>query len=87
MRRTRANNLLQWRIIRWAAENGFTGYDIGCVDTQSAPGVPQDESHPLWNLYLFKRRFGGRPVVRIRAHEYAPNRLAVAAWRLARRFR
>jgi peptidoglycan pentaglycine glycine transferase (the first glycine) len=87
MRRTRANHLLQWRIIRWAAENGFSGYDMGGVDTQSAPGVPQDESHPLWNLYLFKRRFGGRPVVRLRAHEYAPNRLAGAAWRLARRFR
>ena len=87
MRRTRANHLLQWRIIRWAAQNGFTGYDMGGVDTQSAPGVPQDESHPLWNLYLFKRRFGGRPVVRIGAHEYAPGRLFGAAWRLARRFR
>ena len=87
MRRTRANHLLQWQIIRWAAESGFSGYDMGGVDTQSAPGVPQDDSHPLWNLYLFKRRFGGRPVVRIHAHEYAPNRLLGAAWRLARRFR
>ena len=87
MRRTRANHLLQWRIIRWAAENGFTGYDMGGVDTQSAPGVPQDESHPLWNLYLFKHRFGGRAVMRIRAHEYAPSVVAGAAWRLARRFR
>jgi len=87
MRRTRANHLLQWRIIRWATENGFTGYDMGGVDTQTAPGVPQDESHPLWNLYLFKRRFGGRPVIRIHAHEYAPSPLLGAAWRLARRFR
>jgi lipid II:glycine glycyltransferase (peptidoglycan interpeptide bridge formation enzyme) len=87
MRRTRANHLLQWRIIRWAAENGFSGYDMGGVDTRSAPGVPQDESHPLWNLFLFKRRFGGRPVVRIGAYEYAPNPLSGAAWRLARRFR
>lgn len=87
MRRTRANHLLQWRIIRWAAENGFSGYDMGGVDTQSAPGVPQDESHPLWNLYLFKRRFGGRPVVRTRAHEYAPDWLSGAAWRIGRRFR
>jgi len=87
MRRTRANHLLQWQIIRWAAENGFEGYDMGGVDTQSAPGVPQDESHPLWNLYLFKRRFGAQPIVRIRAREYAPNMLSGAAWRLARRFR
>jgi peptidoglycan pentaglycine glycine transferase (the first glycine) len=87
MRKTRANHLLQWRIIRWAAENGFSGYDMGGVDTPTAPGVPQDESHPLWNLFLFKRRFGGRPVVRVRAHEYAPGALTGAAWRLARRFR
>ncbi len=87
MRRTRANHLLQWRIVRWAADSGFAGYDMGGVDTQSAPGVPQDESHPLWNLYLFKRRFGGRPVVRIHAHEYAPSALLGTAWRLARRFR
>ncbi len=87
MRRTRANHLLQWQIIRWAADNGFAGYDMGGVDTQSAPGVPQDESHPLWNLYLFKRRFGGRPHVRIHAYEYAPNATLGAAWRLLRRFR
>jgi lipid II:glycine glycyltransferase (peptidoglycan interpeptide bridge formation enzyme) len=87
MQRTRANHLLQWQIIRWAAESGFHGYDMGGVDTQTAPGVPQDESHPLWNLYLFKRRFGGRPVVRIRAHECTPNAVLGAAWRVARRFR
>jgi lipid II:glycine glycyltransferase (peptidoglycan interpeptide bridge formation enzyme) len=87
MRRTRANHLLQWQIIRWASQAGFTGYDMGGVDTQSAPGVPADDSHPLWNLYLFKRRFGGRPVVRLHAHDYAPNALLGTAWRLARRFR
>ncbi len=87
MRRTRANHLLQWEIIRWAAAAGFTGYDMGGVDTQAAPGVPQDQTHPLWNLYMFKRRFGATPVVRIRAHEFAPNIPLGAAWRLARRFR
>ncbi|MGA3029923.1 MAG: peptidoglycan bridge formation glycyltransferase FemA/FemB family protein [Candidatus Limnocylindrales bacterium] len=87
MKRTRANHLLQWEIIRWAAGAGFSAYDMGGVDTQGSPGVPRDETHPLWNLYLFKRRFGGRPVVRVRAHEYAPNPLLGATWRLARRFR
>jgi lipid II:glycine glycyltransferase (peptidoglycan interpeptide bridge formation enzyme) len=87
LRRTRANHLLQWRIIRWAGESGFAGYDMGGVDTQSAPGVPADESHPLWNLYLFKRRFGGAPAVRIHAHEFAPNAALGLAWRMARRFR
>ena len=87
LRRTRANHLLQWRIIRWASEAGFHGYDMGGVDTQAAPGVPADESHPLWNLYLFKRRFGGAPVVRIHAYEFAPNAALGLAWRMARRFR
>ena len=87
LRRSRANHLLQWRIIRWAAETGFRGYDMGGVDTQAHPGVPRDESHPLWNLFLFKRRFGGRPVVRVRAQEYSANPLLGVAWRAARRFR
>jgi lipid II:glycine glycyltransferase (peptidoglycan interpeptide bridge formation enzyme) len=87
LRRSRANHLLQWRIIRWAAENGFAGYDMGGVDTQDHPGIPADDSHPLWNLFLFKRRFGGRPVVRVRAHECSANPLFGVAWRLARRYR
>jgi lipid II:glycine glycyltransferase (peptidoglycan interpeptide bridge formation enzyme) len=87
MRQTRANHLLQWRIIRWAAESGYRGYDMGGVDTHTAPGVPQDESHPLWNLYLFKHRLGGRPALRVRAREYAPNAVVAAAWRFGRRFR
>ena len=87
MGKTRANHLLQWDIMRWAAGAGFTGYDLGGVDTRAFPGVPQDESHPLWNLYQFKRGFGARPELRIRAHEYAPNATLGAAWRLARRFR
>ena len=60
---------------------------LGGVDTQSMKGVPRDESHPLWNLYQFKRGFGARTVMHVRAHEYAPNALLGAAWRLARRFR
>jgi len=87
LRRTRANHLLQWRIIRWAAEAGFEGYDMGGVDTQSAPGLPRDESHPLWNLFLFKRRFGGRPAMRVRAHECSASPVLGALWRLARRVR
>jgi lipid II:glycine glycyltransferase (peptidoglycan interpeptide bridge formation enzyme) len=87
LRKTRANHLLQWDIIRWAAGAGFSGYDLGGVDTHSAPGFPEDESHPLWNLYQFKRSFGARPVLRIRAHEYARNVLLGTAWQLARRLR
>ena len=84
---TRANHLLQWEIMRWAAGSGFTGYDLGGVDTQSIVGLPHDETHPLWNLYQFKRSFGARPVLRVRAHEFAPRATLGAAWRLARRLR
>jgi peptidoglycan pentaglycine glycine transferase (the first glycine) len=87
LHRTRANHLLQWQIIRWAAEAGFNAYDMGGVDSHTAPGLPQDESHPLWNLLMFKRRFGASGSVIARAHEYAPHASLGALWRLARRFR
>jgi lipid II:glycine glycyltransferase (peptidoglycan interpeptide bridge formation enzyme) len=87
LRKTRANHLLQWEIARWAASAGFTGYDLGGVDTQAAPGFPADDSDPLWNLYQFKAGFGARDVMHVAAHEYAPNRLMGRAWRLVRRFR
>jgi len=85
--KTRANHLLQWEIMRWAAGAGFAAYDLGGVDTHDHPGIPQDERHPLWNLYEFKRGFGAVGVERVRAHEYSPSRLLGMAWRMARRFR
>jgi peptidoglycan pentaglycine glycine transferase (the first glycine) len=87
LRQTRANHLLQWAIMRWAAAAGFTGYDLGGVDTRAAPGLPADESHPLWNLYQFKQGFGAVGAVRIRAYEYSPHAALGAAWRLLRRLR
>jgi lipid II:glycine glycyltransferase (peptidoglycan interpeptide bridge formation enzyme) len=87
LHRTRANHLLQWEIIRWAAGAGFMAYDMGGVDSHSAPGLPQDESHPLWNLFLFKRRFGASGTVIAPAHEYTPHAALGLLWRLARRFR
>jgi lipid II:glycine glycyltransferase (peptidoglycan interpeptide bridge formation enzyme) len=87
LRKNRANHLLHWSIMRWAATAGFGGYDLGGVDTHAFPGLPKDSSHPLWNLYEFKRRLGAVGEVRVRAHEYAPSAGLGALWRLARRFR
>lgn len=87
LRGTRANHLLQWEILRWAAGAGFEGYDLGGVDNQAHPGFPSDESHPLWNLYQFKKGFGGREELRVAAHEFTPRPLLGSAWRLARRWR
>ncbi len=87
LHRTRANHLLQWEIIRWASAAGFSAYDMGGVDSHAAPGLPQDESHPLWNLFMFKRRFGANGTVITGAHEYSPHASLGALWRLARRLR
>lgn len=87
LRRTRANHLLQWEIMRWGADHGFETYDLGGVDTQDAPGLPADRSHPLWNLYEFKQGFGARGVVFVRAHDVSPHAALAAGWSLARRLR
>jgi lipid II:glycine glycyltransferase (peptidoglycan interpeptide bridge formation enzyme) len=87
MRRVPANHLLQWEVLRWAAANGFGGYDLGGVDAPGARGLPRDESHPLWNLAVFKRGFGAEGVEYVPAHERASSRLVGTFWRLARRLR
>lgn len=84
---TNANHLLQWSILRWAAEAGFRAYDLGGVDTPRAPGIPEGPEHPLWNLYLFKRGFGARPVVFVAAQEVSSRPWLGALWRLVRRVR
>ena len=87
LRRTRANHLLQWEIMRWGAAHGFATYDLGGVDTQDAPGLPPDRTHPLWNLYEFKQGFGAHGVVFVRAHDVSPHAALAAGWSLARRVR
>jgi len=87
LRAVPANHLLQWEILRWAVAAGFTGYDLGGVDAPAARGLPRDERHPLWNLYVFKRGFGAQGVEYVRAHEDAPNPLVRVAWRVARLLR
>lgn len=84
---TNANHLLQWSILRWAAEAGFRTYDLGGVDTPRAPGIPAGPEHPLWNLYLFKRGFGAEPVCFVSTHEVSSRPWLGALWRLARRLR
>ena len=79
-----ANHLLQWEILRWAAAQGFAYYDLGGVDTPAAPGLPKDEDHPLWNLYMFKRGFGAEGVEYMPAQERSANALVRVVWRFAR---
>lgn len=81
-----ANVLLQWTIMRWAAEQGFATYDMSGVDNHSAPGLPRDESHPLWNLFRFKAQWGARPIQFVGAWEHAPWPMLGQAFRRARSF-
>lgn len=47
------NYLLQWDMIRWAAESGVSVYDFRGVSGD------MNESNPLYGLYRFKRGFNG----------------------------
>ena len=87
MARYRPNHLLQWSIIRWAAESGCAAYDLGGVDTSDATGIPAGPDHPLWDLYVFKRNMGGRPQIYVGAREYARLPVFRLAWNAARRIR
>jgi hypothetical protein len=79
-----ANFLLQWTIIRWAAAQGFATYDLSGVDNHAAPGLPADDTHPLWNLYRFKAQWGATPVQFVGAWEHAPWPLLGRAFRAMR---
>lgn len=50
------NYLMQWKMIEWAVETGCEIYDF--------MGVPhfEDENHPNYGVYRFKKGFNGRPV-------------------------
>ncbi|MCL2579609.1 MAG: peptidoglycan bridge formation glycyltransferase FemA/FemB family protein [Oscillospiraceae bacterium] len=49
------NYLMQWEMIRWAAQTGCAVYDF-----QGVSGNLADESSHLYGLYRFKRGFGGQ---------------------------
>jgi lipid II:glycine glycyltransferase (peptidoglycan interpeptide bridge formation enzyme) len=58
------NNLLQWRAMQWAKDQGCTVYDMW--------GAPDelDKSDPMWGVYRFKKGFGAEFVEHIGAWDY-----------------
>ena len=62
--RLHPNLMLHWHILKWGKDNGMKMYDF--------MGIPcsADRNHPLYNLYLFKKQFGGQIV---RHGEYVKN--------------
>ncbi len=47
--------VLQWEVMRWAREHGYTYYDMVAIPNPDN----LNESDPLWGVYKFKSRFGG----------------------------
>ncbi|MDW8299762.1 MAG: peptidoglycan bridge formation glycyltransferase FemA/FemB family protein [Anaerolineae bacterium] len=66
LRKLMPADALQWEAIRWAKAHGFTIYDMWGAPTHF------DQSDPLWNVWLFKRDYGGMLTWHIGAWDYAP---------------
>ncbi len=66
LRKLMPADALQWEAMRWAKARGFAIYDMWGAPTQF------EESDPLWNVWLFKRDFGGRLTWYIGAWDFAP---------------
>jgi len=47
--------LIQWEMMRWAAQTGCAVYDF-----QGVSGNLSEENNPLYGLYRFKKGFGGQ---------------------------
>ncbi len=63
MREYNAQYLIQWHMIKFAAEHGYEKYNFYGIH-----GLP-DRNDPDYGIYDFKKGFGGRVVELIGAHE------------------
>jgi lipid II:glycine glycyltransferase (peptidoglycan interpeptide bridge formation enzyme) len=62
-RRLNPNQLLHWTAMEWAHDRGCTTYDLFGVPDRDADTLEAEYSRQtsgMWNLYRFKRGFGGR---------------------------
>ena len=62
-RRFNPNQLLHWTAMQWARQRGCTTYDLHGIPDHDEPVLEQEYSRRddgTWNLYRFKRGFGGR---------------------------
>lgn len=61
-RRMNPNQLLHWTAMRWARDRGCTTYDLHGVPDHDLEVLEAEYSRQtggMWNLYRFKRGFGG----------------------------
>lgn len=75
-RQTGASYLLTWEMVKWAARQGYSFYDLG--------GVPLGEKgeSPLQGLTDFKSRFGGGPLEFVGEYDLVHSPLQYRLWRL-----
>ena len=62
-RRVHPNQLLQWTAMQWARDRGCAIYDLFGIPDHNAAQLEAEYPHRndgMWNLYRFKRGFGGR---------------------------
>jgi peptidoglycan pentaglycine glycine transferase (the first glycine) len=75
-RELKPNELLMWKSIEWAKEQGCTSYDVwgiaeevGELVSQGKP-IPENQKGGLWGVYYFKRGFGGKVVYYVGAYDF-----------------
>jgi lipid II:glycine glycyltransferase (peptidoglycan interpeptide bridge formation enzyme) len=62
-RKFNPNQLLHWTAMQWARERGCTAYDLHGIpdyDLEVLEAEYARQTGGMWNLYRFKRGFGGR---------------------------
>lgn len=69
------NHLLQWTGIQWAKEHGCQYYNFR--------GIPEilEEGQEMWGVYLFKRGFGGYPMLSLATHDLVYQPFVYQAYR------
>jgi lipid II:glycine glycyltransferase (peptidoglycan interpeptide bridge formation enzyme) len=68
------NHLLQWNGMQWAKARGCWYYNFR--------GIPDvlEEGQELWGVYVFKRGFGGYPMMFLETHDLVYSPLVYAAY-------
>jgi peptidoglycan pentaglycine glycine transferase (the first glycine) len=69
------NHLLQWTAIQWAKAHGCQYYNFR--------GIPVilEEGQEMWGVYLFKRGFGGQPLLSLPTHDLVYRPLTYGIYR------
>jgi lipid II:glycine glycyltransferase (peptidoglycan interpeptide bridge formation enzyme) len=76
-RKLNPNQLLHWVAMQWARERGCEHYDLYGIpdfDEETLEAQYATRSDGWWNLYRFKRGFGGRVHRHLGTYDFVPRR-------------